>query len=410
MKIFLLIFLSILKTGFAQYFATCDGLTLFNTAGQVAYVNWPEEGISDTFCTYIFKAPINYYLRANISYYLAGTSPSCNYNQYVAVSIDNMPNWDGYNRFCGYRSNDDPLVVNSIANELKLGISSSYSDQFVSVSIEILPLEQGNCDCSWNPRRRIINGVDASPNEFIAHVGFKATVGSFQQSFCGGTIISQFYAITAAHCIANINDIYGISNVIMRVGSFNITAPLEADTVYAEEYLLESAVHHENYNNPQNANDIGIVKTSNYIRFTRGVGPACLPFLYEGFFVPDGSTLTAVGFGSTEYALDAEYDTNSWILKKVALYVESSLANDCTNDDVVCTVGAQYEYTRGDSCTRDSGGAVYGYINNRYFDFGIISRGVDCGGINSHSYNMYTVYYLNWIQSQTENIFLCDLR
>jgi hypothetical protein len=147
LNVFFLIFLSIFEASRAQLYTTCDSTTTYTGANQVSYISWPESGSQKTFCTYTFKAPVGFYLRASISYYLAGTGPSCSSNQYVAASIDNMPNWDGYTKFCGYKSGDDPIVVQSIGNELKLGVSSSDFSQYVDVVIEALPLEQGKCDC-----------------------------------------------------------------------------------------------------------------------------------------------------------------------------------------------------------------------------------------------------------------------
>jgi secreted trypsin-like serine protease len=139
----------------------------------------------------------------------------------------------------------------------------------------------------------------------------------------------------------------------------------------------------------------------------RGVGPACLPFSYSGFFVPNGALLTAVGFGATEFARSAQYDTSSWILKKVSLYTNSSLATDCTKT-VICAAGVKTGSMRGDTCSRDSGGPVYGYVNNKYMDFGIISRGMNCGGGNAFSYNVYIVEYFSWINVTTSNAFMCN--
>jgi hypothetical protein len=65
-----------------------------------------------------------------------------------------------------------------------------------------------------------------------------------------------------------VNGVYGLANVILRAGSVNITAPLANDNVYAQEYKLARAVTHPSYNKPQNANDIGLVKTSTVIKFT----------------------------------------------------------------------------------------------------------------------------------------------
>lgn len=90
--------------------------------------------------------------------------------------------------------------------------------------------------------------------------------------------------------------------------------------------------------------------------FSRGVGPACLPFLYQGFAIGDNTLLTAVGFGTTEFVLNSKGDTKSWILQKVSLYVNQTLASDCKINGTLCAIGALSGYTRGDTCTRDSGG------------------------------------------------------
>lgn len=139
--------MSILKVLFAQDVAHCGSTTYFYGAGQTSNINWPESGNENTFCSYVFKTPVGFYLEAKISYYLDGTTPSCYSEQYVAVSIDNMANWAGYSRFCGYRSSADPVVIQSLGNELKFGISSSYSWQYVNIDVEVLPLQQEDCEC-----------------------------------------------------------------------------------------------------------------------------------------------------------------------------------------------------------------------------------------------------------------------
>lgn len=107
--------------------------------------------------------------------------------------------------------------------------------------------------------------------------------------------------------------------------------------------------------------------------FSRGVGAACLPFAYENFIVPSGTILTAVGFGSTQFALSAKTDKRSWILQKVQLTVNNSLSR-CKNESRrLCAVGnfSKKNKLKGDSCQRDSGGGLYGYMRNRYVLFGI---------------------------------------
>lgn len=55
---------------------------------------------------------------------------------------------------------------------------------------------------------------------------------------------------------------------------------------------------HEYYNSQTLANDIAILTTESDIIYTRGVGPACLPFLYSRTFFDD-KILWAAGWGTT---------------------------------------------------------------------------------------------------------------
>lgn len=61
---------------------------------------------------------------------------------------------------------------------------------------------------------------------------------------------------------------------------------------YSEDY------NNNNFNNQ--ANDIAVLTTETDIIYTRGVGPACLPFLYANTFT-ENQVLFAAGWGSTEF-------------------------------------------------------------------------------------------------------------
>lgn len=85
--------------------------------------------------------------------------------------------------------------------------------------------------------------------------------------------------------------------------------------------------------------------------------------------------MTAIGWGSTEFAYAARSDRESWTLKKVRLTVNSSLSLCNGNPYKMCARGSYNIMSRqhGDTCQRDSGGGVFGYMSNRYFIFGIVS-------------------------------------
>lgn len=105
--------------------------------------------------------------------------------------------------------------------------------------------------------------------------------------------------------------------------------------------------------------DLGVKKkntfsNTNYYKnyFSRGVGPACLPFSYQNFAVPDRTVMTAIGWGSTEFSMTASADKKSWILKKVLLTVNSTLPLCKGNGFKLCTFGNYNPITKQskDSC------------------------------------------------------------
>lgn len=78
--------------------------------------------------------------------------------------------------------------------------------------------------------------------------------------------------------------------------------------------------------------------------------------------------MTAIGFGATEFSAGATIDKKSWILQSVRLTVNQSLNPVCTQLPKVCLQGdIVANGGRGDTCQRDSGGGIYGYINNLYY-------------------------------------------
>lgn len=113
----------------------------------------------------------------------------------------------------------------------------------------------------------------------------------------------------------------------------------------------------------------------------------------------DGKYLTAVGWGSTEYAGPA-----SKILKKTQLRVATlqtcAVQNQFVTNSKICTI----ESMAGSTCSRDSGGGLY-WISGRQYAIGIVSYGTYCGS-NVPSVNTRITSYIGWIESVVKE-FLC---
>lgn len=112
---------------------------------------------------------------------------------------------------------------------------------------------------------------------------------------CGATIIDQYYALTAAHCV-NTPGMYAeeiellvgehdyrtrmLGLNIFHFASINFVFYLASETPYSKKYEIASVSRHPNYSSEKDINDIAIVMTRRPISFNTAVGPACLPFKY----------------------------------------------------------------------------------------------------------------------------------
>lgn len=75
------------------------------------------------------------------------------------------------------------------------------------------------------------------------------------------------------------------------------------DTIFAGLYKISQVIKHELYDSNSGNNDIALVRTTNYMRYNRGVGPVCLPYAFmrtAAFF--DNKALEVAGWGALEFA------------------------------------------------------------------------------------------------------------
>lgn len=78
--------------------------------------------------------------------------------------------------------------------------------------------------------------------------------------------VTQNYIVTAAHCIYAFQNTYDWK-ILAHVGRHDISKALNADTIFSAAYSISQAVVHSGYNSDTNVNDIGLVRTSGYMKF-----------------------------------------------------------------------------------------------------------------------------------------------
>lgn len=125
---------------------------------------------------------------------------------------------------------------------------------------------------------RIVGGKDAKDGD----APYQCSLQSNKRHFCGCSVISKEWIVTASHCIVG----QSASNLEVLVG----TIDLKSGGTY---YKVEKLIAHEDYNTPAFANDIALVRVQDAIQFSEKVQP--IELLRDE--VPDGAELTLTGWG-----------------------------------------------------------------------------------------------------------------
>ncbi|KAJ2726165.1 hypothetical protein GGI07_000804 [Coemansia sp. Benny D115] len=231
--------------------------------------------------------------------------------------------------------------------------------------------------------------VDGSDYPFIVYLQ-----NSAENTFCGGSIISDQWILTAAHCIKTA----GVNDVKVYIGQPEYNPDPSKSTSVVEIH------NHPQYNDETMENDISLLRLGERIS---GRGASTISIDTSG--VGDGTKVTALGWGYTSES----GSTPSKKLKKGELKTLSQA--ECGQKDTKFTgndgpricVAAD---TGADTCPGDSGGPLVRKVNGRNMLVGITSFGttgpgqsvtVNCGGPGMVSLFTHPAYFKSFIDSTT---------
>ncbi|XP_036145389.1 venom serine protease isoform X2 [Monomorium pharaonis] len=293
---------------------------------------------------------------------------------------------------CGSNNTFDLQGINPI-----ITFNSQYnSEGRFLCKIQISNDWNKNCQCGWKKETRIVGGKETGINEYPMMSGL--VDAAKQIIFCGGTIISKQYVITAAHCIHN----KYIPNIGVIVGEHDTATGSE--TKATKLFRVETCYIHPNYqSNTVANNDVAVCKIYGTITFNAEVGPACLPFRY-GQYSFANNIVTALGWGLLEFG-----GSKPTKLQKVDLNVITR--EKCQNyypnvgNQNLCT------FTSGkDTCQMDSGGPLLWQDpkTHNIVVVGITSTGSGCAS-NTPAVAMCLGYFINWIIYVTPDAQYCQI-
>lgn len=250
-------------------------------------------------------------------------------------------------------------------------------------------------------KHRIVGGTDAEVNSWPWSLLLTVCIdyGWTSECFkCGGILIDRQWAVTAAHCLPENQDL----QIQAELGKHYTDTP--ATNVEVETYII-----HENFKKNYKdgvgviENDIGLIKFKKPIAYTDRIRPACLPD--KDVCVKPNTVCVVTGWGFTDEQGKQGFPTQ---LQQAPVkifdteYCKNLPNYSIVNDKMIC---AGWENGEVDACGGDSGGPLQCRIGDSpdspWVIMGTVSWGIGCARRNSPGVYTNLPVYSDWIQSKT---------
>ncbi|XP_039526640.1 chymotrypsin-like protease CTRL-1 [Pimephales promelas] len=224
----------------------------------------------------------------------------------------------------------------------------------------------------------IINGREANPWPW--QVSFQTSRG---EHVCGGTLINNFWVLTAAHCLIKPRNHFVVLGQTDR-GSKK--EPIQIKKI-------AKVFTHPDYNKQiKFNNDVTLVKLSSPVQMTSHVSPICLPG--SSSTILPGTICVTTGWGKTETELTPR------LLQEAELPIVSQaqcrlkFGHKQITDAMICAGGSGVS-----SCQGDSGGPLMCESSGVWYQVGIVSYGKDYCDVNIPQVYTRVSYFRKWIDA-----------
>ncbi|KAF9411854.1 hypothetical protein HW555_009459 [Spodoptera exigua] len=241
----------------------------------------------------------------------------------------------------------------------------------------------------------VIGGQSANRSSYphMALLGYGEDVISAQW-LCGGSLISDRFILTAAHCLSE--TVIGPVTLV-ALGILKRSDPMELWQIYK----VRRVIKHPEYAPPSKYNDIALLEVDRPVRYSKDVFPACLDFGGTEHYSAE-----ATGWGKLGKNQPLADNLQMVILEKFS--DEKCLKNYPPHRLLKKGYDAKTQLCYGDpnepkdTCEGDSGGPLQvrsQFSKCQHTIIGVTSYGRACGYAGEAGMYTRVFHYVPWIES-----------
>ncbi|XP_058477754.1 serine protease 27 [Solea solea] len=233
-------------------------------------------------------------------------------------------------------------------------------------------------ECGRPPlmENRIVGGADSEDGAWPWQVDIQTTSAGHT---CGGSIITESWVLSAAHCFPNPSD---VSSVIIYAGRRD----LNGFNPHQSTHRVVQVVVPSGYTEPHGGSDLALVQLTPPVTWSDHIRPICLPASSTLF--PSGMTCSVTGWGNIREDVPL---SGVGTLQEVQVPIISQAScqsmyqvNPAEQVDILSDmICAGYQAGGKDSCQGDSGGPLMcQMVNGTWVQAGVVSFGLGCAQSN----------------------------